>query len=419
MKKQTLAEYKAQRDEIYLPLREEGIFTWDVDAEDGEEYGLATVYPVQETFIQELRWATEQLGKIFARTMQVVQQGSQELLEELGIPRNAWAAVKLRYQPDIPTLIGRFDFAHTPQGLKCLEFNSDTPGGFVEAYHVNRKVCDYFGYQDPNHGLIDDFVSAFQAARDQYQRLGYATEKIVFSSKSSIEEVALTRFLLQHSGLEAEYVPLADIYLKEEGLFAKVEDQWKPIDLWYRFYALSSMSREISPKGNPVGEWMLRAIAQKKVAVLNPPQAFLSQTKAMMALIWNLHEQGTFFTSHEHEIIDTYLLPTYLDNVLKGKHAYVRKPVLGRQGGAVTLYDREGRILSQDDEGDESFWKQTMVYQKMVELEKVETMSLTGPYQGWLIWGCYLLNGKASGVVTRLSEQITQDSCRFLPIGYR
>ena len=51
------------------------------------------------------------------------------------------------------TAIGRFDFAVTEQGIKMLEFNSDTPTGIVEAFYVNGHVCRYHGAVNPNEGM--------------------------------------------------------------------------------------------------------------------------------------------------------------------------------------------------------------------------------------------------------------------------
>ncbi|SHE97970.1 Glutathionylspermidine synthase [Seinonella peptonophila] len=418
MARQIPEDYHQRRAEIYHPLREEGIFTWDQDAVDHEEYGLATIHPVTREFIKEVRHATEQLGHIFARVIPVVQQGADELLRELGIPENAWSAVRQSFDPSIATVIGRLDFANTPDGLKLLEFNADTPGGFVEAYHVNQWVCDYYGWENPNAGRQRDIKTTFQSAVHKYQKLGYHMDRKIFSSKPSIEETALTRFLLAHSGLEAEYIPLADHVFHEGQLCMKNTNSgsFEPIDLWYRFYALTSIAAEKSANGQPIGTWLLQAAANRKIAMINPPQAFIAQTKALMALIWNLHEEGAFFTKEENEIISKYMIPTYMENVFRGKEPFVEKPVLGRQGGSVTMYAKDGTIIAQDDEGD--FWEQTMVYQKLVELETIETMSLEGAYKGWLVWGCFLMNGQASAVTTRLSEEITQDSCRFLPIGY-
>ncbi|WP_229537391.1 glutathionylspermidine synthase family protein, partial [Pelosinus baikalensis] len=69
---------------------------------------------------QELAYATERLGTIFTKMIAAVQQGNDVLLRELGIPSQMFGAVRLPMMRAIPTLIGRFDFARTAEGLKML-----------------------------------------------------------------------------------------------------------------------------------------------------------------------------------------------------------------------------------------------------------------------------------------------------------
>jgi glutathionylspermidine synthase len=406
--------YAKRRKEIYFPIREEKIFTWDIDANDHEEFALATIYPVSESFVSRLRTASHQLGQIFSKTIQTVQKGSKELFQELGYPQETWATLRLSVADHTPTLLGRFDFAHTPDGLKMLEFNSDTPSKVVEAYYVNQKVCDHFGWRNPNQNQNQMLTESFPYILKRYQQLGYRTDHIAFSSLDwHAEDAGTTKYLLQQSRLPASFVPLSELVVQQDGLYVKGLD--RPIDVLFRFHALEILATEKSQSGYPTGAKLLQLIAQKKLAIINPPSGFISQNKAIQALIWNLHEQNMFFTSAEQETIKRYMLPTYLENVFTGKKPYVKKPIFGRNGGAITLYEKDGTITSQDD--GQAYWDQTMIYQERVSLEEIEVESLTGPYKGWLLWGCFLVNGKASAVTTRISNQITGDSSRFLPIG--
>jgi glutathionylspermidine synthase len=202
--------------------------------------------------------------------------------------------------------------------------------------------------------------------------------------------------------------------VQHDGLY--VQGLEEPIDILFRFHALEILATEKNQSGYPIGAKLLQLIAQKKVAIINPSSGFISQSKAIQALIWNLHEQNIFYTAEEHDIIETYMLPTYLENVFTSKKPYVRKPIFGRNGGAITLYDKDDTIIAKDD--GQAYWDQTMVYQEKVALEQVEVESLTGPYKGWLLWGCFLIGGKASAITTRISNQITGDSSRFLPVGF-
>lgn len=412
-----LNNYRQNREAIYSPLKEEGIFTWETMY--NQEYALATIIEVNDAFIREIREAAFQLGKIYAKVATIVQNGSDELLNELGLPSETWSAIRLVVDRSIPTVVGRFDFAKTPHGLKMLEFNSDTPSGVVEAYYVNEKVCQYFNYPDPNQGCREHIRSAFEDVIQIYQNGGYPTENIYFSSLGwHIEDRGTTKYLMKESGLPSTFVSLDQLAVHKDGLFVfePATQSYQPVHVLFRLHPMEIMAKEKDKQNQPIGAYLLHLIAKQKLAIINPPNAFISQTKALQALIWNLHqEHHPFFRPEEHEVIETYMLPTYLDNPFKGKKGYVRKPFFGREGGAVTLFDKDGREMDKDQ--NDQYWDQPMIYQELVELETAEVPTLKGMFQGKLLWGVFLMGGKPSAVLARIDRNITGDMSYLVPIG--
>src|SRR5690606_41859553 len=164
------------------------------------------------------------------------------------------------------------------------------------------------------------------------------------------------------------FVPLADVRIEEISMTAHVGGALLPVDVLYRLHALEIHAEKRDDGGYPTGAHALDLIARRRVAVINPPGALLSQTKAMQALIWGLHEIGEFFDPEERRIIETYMLPTYLENRFRGS-PYVTKPIFGREGAGVTLYDASGDAAFQ---GDDRYRDQPMVYQRRVDMEQVE-----------------------------------------------
>ncbi|GAA4717089.1 glutathionylspermidine synthase family protein [Brevibacillus fulvus] len=405
--------YALRREELYQPLREEGIFTWDCMYD--EEYALASLHLIPDRLREQLAEATERLARIYGKVLPVLQQSDSALLRELGIPEAALAACRLQVH-ELPTLVGRFDFAQTAEGLKMLEFNSDTPTGIVEAFHVNQHICDAYGAKNPNQGMAKQLTEAFQSIRQKYASMGYRTEHIYFSALDWHEEdKGTTLYLLNHSGLPGRFIGLEQLRLFEDRLYALQDDQFLPIDLLYRLHALEKLAEEHDTDGYPTGPHLLELIAQKKLAVINPPSAFLLQTKALQALIWNLHESNAFFTREEHETVETYMLPTYFENRFLGRERFVSKPIFGREGGGVVLHDRQGETLERDQE--EFYWDQPMIYQRFVDLPIVETDTLKGKYHGHLLWGSFLINGKPSAIIARLGGRITNNLSYYLPVG--
>lgn len=405
--------YAQQREQLYGAMRQQGSFTWD--SMYGDEYALASVLPISPGLREELRQASESLGRVYARTAAVAMQAEDELFAELGLPEAAWNAVRTSLPELLPTLIGRFDFAATPDGLKMLEFNAETPTDVVEAFYVNGEVCRHFGVPDPNAGMREDLRQAFRHAVDVYRSHGYAVERIVFSSVDWHEEDAgTTRFLLSRSGLSAGYVPLSQLRVYEERV-----QQWdgtghQPVDLMYRLHPLEKLAWEKDADGYPTGRHFLDIVARGGLALINPPAALLSQSKAMQALIWNLHESGEFFTPAEHEVIQSYFLPTYFENRFAGRSAYVTKPVFGREGGAVSIFGPDGVLWARD--GETEYWEQPLVFQQYTELPPVTVDALNGPFCGRMIFGSFLVDGRGSGIVARVGGRITGNMAYFQPL---
>ena len=405
--------YAERREELYGALRREGVFTWD--SMYGEEYALASVFPISEELRSELAQASEALGGVFTRTVQVVMQAGDELLAELGLPEASWAAIRTSLPEMLPTLIGRFDFAATPDGLKMLEFNAETPTDIVEAFYVNGKVCDYFGVQNPNAGMMADLKQAFHRAIDVYREQGFAVDNIVFSSVDWHEEDAgTTKFLLAQSGLSAEFVPLSQLRVYNDRVQVWDGIEHAPVDLMYRLHPLEKMAEERDPDGYPTGPHVLDIAARGKLALINPPAALIAQSKALQALIWNLHESNKFFSSAEQATIQNYLLPTFFENRFSGLCAYVTKPIYGREGGAVTVFGPDGAPWARDEEPE--YWNQPVIYQQYAELPQITVDTLNGLYCGRMIFGSFLINGRGSAAVARVGSRITGNMAYYQPL---
>ncbi|MCR8633649.1 glutathionylspermidine synthase family protein [Paenibacillus radicis (ex Xue et al. 2023)] len=413
--------YADRREAIYTPLRQEGIFNWDCMY--GDEYALADLYRIDRELHGRILQAAEGLTQIYARTVQIVQQSDDALLEQLGLPRASFGAVRLSLEQMLPTLVGRFDFAVNGQEIKMLEFNSDTPTGIVEAFHVNGHVCAAYGAEDPNAGCDSMLRTAFDKAINVYREAGYSTEQICFSALDwHDEDAGTTRYLLERSGLPARFAPLSQLRVLDDRLWVMDDmEQLQPVQVLYRLHALEKLAEEHDEDGYPTGEHVLQLIADRKLAVINPPSGFLAQTKALQALIWSLHEEGHFFSSEEHRIIESHMLPTYLENRFEGAEMgaspYVVKPIFGREGSGVSIYNADGSTL--DLNNADEYSQQPMVYQQYTKLPTIDIETLNGSTRGSMLWGCFVIGGRASAIIPRVGGPITNNLSYYLPVGFK
>lgn len=162
----------------------------------------------------------------------------------------------------------------------------------------------------------------------------------------------------------------------------------------------------------------MELVEQDLLTILNPPSAFLLQNKAVQAIIWGLHEErNAFFTTEEHEWIAEYFLPTYLEDSLfieKGIR-YVKKPVFGREGDTVEIFDEDGQLIKEDIH--KSYHHYPKVYQQFIEQQKTTFRSEKGRQTGELLVGSFLISGKPAAIGLRVGGMITNNLSYYLPIG--
>ena len=393
------------------------------------EYALLDIHKQTEAQIHEIRLAAEKVATIFVKVAPLLRDLDDETLLQLGFPKESLGFCRINTIPQ-EYIIGRLDFVVSNADIKLLEFNSDTPTFIKETFHANDYVCKYFGFQNPNQESTDilrrEMRKAVTASWKHLNKPG--TPKIVFTSHGdNIEDMWTTRFLQEHLELPSEYVSLDELKIltvpidvdgifTEPGVFTPSGER---IDILYRqTYPIEHLVNDIDPTTNElVGQELIKLIVDQKVMVINPPSAFLLQSKAVQALIWGLHEDNKYFTEDEHTIISRYFLPTYLepDTFLKSNQSYVRKPSFGREGDTVEIFNGLGETINAEPQ--KTYGDTLPVYQAFCPLPIANVQTTTGEKHLHLMYGCFLLNNKAGAIGIRAGSAITNNSSYFLPIG--
>lgn len=394
-----------------------------------EEYALLDLHSKPKEHWQEIRHAAIQVGTIFAKIAPLLRTLDEASLLQLGFPQETLSYVKVKPIPQ-EYIIGRLDFVVKDSDIKLLEFNADTPTFIKETFHANSFLCNHFGVENPNEGsenlLHSEMRKAVAACWNRLNKPG--TPKIVFTSHADhIEDKWTTRYLQEQLGLPSEYVALNELKIvtdsfNENGVSFKAglfTPSGERIDILYRqTYPIEHLVNDKDPESDEnVGQALMHLVERDYLMILNPPSAFLLQSKAIQALIWGLHEEKKFFSDSEHDIIQRYFLPTYLeqDAFIHKNQSYVKKPCFGREGDTVEIFNGLGEKTN--EEPMKTYSDSLPVYQLYCPLPKTTITTTAGEKRVHLMVGCFLLNNHAGAIGIRAGGAITNNESYFLPVG--
>lgn len=390
-------------------------FTW-TSLEEGDEIHQYMSYDILKMKRQQwddIQIATKKIGNIVNKTYQMILR-KPELIEKLGLPIETKELVKI--PSELFSYFTRLDLIVNNGKIKCIEINCDTPTGYLETSVANKIICESQGFKSPNK-LEYNIFSAWRKIEKAY---GLTDEDTVYFTSYGWhdEDRETVLFNMENSGLSnVEYIPVEDIVVAEDGLYDT--DGYK-IDYLYRLYPLEYLVDDETEDAEAIGKQFLKHIESGAVQIINPPSAFLMQTKAIMAIIWESAFFMDFenFTVEELEDIRTYFLPTFFNdnfflgipNIYSGT-TYVEKPIFGREGGGVKIIDPHAGVVEQDEENWYSQWDK--IYQQYVEMPDHTLETWDGEYTGKLLVGSFLIGGEPSGLFLRVGEKITGNLSMF------
>ncbi|WP_035349334.1 glutathionylspermidine synthase family protein [Heyndrickxia ginsengihumi] len=378
--------------------------------EDYEQYMSFNLYKMKKTLWEDIQIATKRIGHILNKTYNLIYQDNR-LFSKLGLPSDTWEAAMVPNK-EIFSYFTRLDLIVNNGEIKVIEVNSDTPTGYLETSVANRIICEDQGCKSPND-LENAIWKAWHKIIDYYDISYFDT--VYFTSYGYHDEDRETvLFNMRNSGLnKTRYIPIEEIIVADDGLY---DEEGQKIEYLYRLYPLEYLPDDTDEKGKKIGNIFLDHIATGRVKIINPPSAFMMQSKAVMAIIWEIANTGEFFTKDEQEDVKKYFLPTFFENSFFTHTSipYVQKPIFGREGGGVKIIDEHSRIVEQDIENWYDEWSK--IYQQYIEMPDYTLDTWTGKYTGKLLIGSFLIGGEPSGLFLRVGEKITGNLSMFCGI---
>lgn len=329
--------------------------------------------------IEILETATNELAEMsLAAAQHIIDH---ELYKQLGVVETAIPLIKSSWEAEPPSLYGRFDLAYDGTAPpKLLEYNADTPTSLVEA-----AVAQWYWLEETHPGndqfnaIHDRLIALWRHLKPEF-----SGQHIDFCSMDDAEDRMTVTYLLdtaQQGGLSA-----ASFLIDEIG--------WDGIKF-------------LAPDGRPLTsvfklypwEWMVQEefgkhLTSTAVIWVEPPWKMLLSNKGLLPILWDL------YPGHPNLVDARWNEPD-------DQEAWVRKPLLGREGANITLRSPAGDLSTTGEYGEEGF-----VFQDFVPVK-----SFDGKYPvigSWVIG--HEPGGMAAGIGIRESDTpITTNFSQFVP----
>ncbi|MFO1139581.1 MAG: glutathionylspermidine synthase family protein [Paracoccus sp. (in: a-proteobacteria)] len=329
-------------------------------------------------------------------------------MTRLDIPRAQWDLVAQSWKTGEPELYGRMDLAYDGTGpAKLLEYNADTPTALYESASFQWLWFE----QQQEAGVLgpdtDQFNGIHEALVERWGEICQAGETVHFAADPDNPEdyatVETLAWAAREAGLGAQFTPLAEIGLTDEGQFA--DDQSRVIGTLFKLYPWEDMLRdEFAPH-----------LQSSQTRFIEPPWKAIVSNKGILPLLWQM------FPGHPN------LLPAFfLEDVaeaLKGgapapavaaafaaaqdelARGHVLKPIFSREGAGVSVWEN-GREVAKTR--DDSYSHHPMIVQGLVQLPD---------FGGFFpVLGAWIIGQSCRGLGIREDRsRITHNLSRFKP----
>ena len=332
-------------------------FYWHTDP-NNTAYIASEVVEVTSDEADAYYEASNELYEMFAEAGEYVIEN--ELFHELGIPFNLIDTVKMSWDNDVHWhLYGRFDLAGGLDGkpIKLIEFNADTPTALFETSIIQWATLKANGMEESHQ-----FNSLYEAIGDNFKRLvmleddiegfneHYDGWKILFSSvKDNPEEestVKLLQTIANEAGFITEFAYMEDVeFSGEDGIFYNDVNY----EYWFKLYPWEDIGIEESD----LAMLLTQIMENQKAIILNPAYTLMFQSKAFMAILWELYPNHPL-------LLETSFEP--LEGI-----AQVEKKIFGREGANTIIVDKNEEIVAQTDG---EYGEFASIFQEYVELPK-------------------------------------------------
>ena len=409
--------YTKPRKETWDKVVERSLFEYSFTGPYTNIHEFLSVdrFLITQKLFDEMNDASTKFCNLLKKTNILIKSNFSMFSELLCLPENLKEVI-LSSETDALCALGRIDFVLDNNcDLKILEFNSETPAGIVESIGITKIIKEELNlnYINPNDKLKNNIKSVFRKILNDIEnnknivnaKLNdkpnvYPIKNIAFVSTNFYEDLFNTSILHDILKEEGNYnLIIGNIYdleVRDDKLYLYNT----PTDAMYRYFPLDWIGYDEELQD-------IIKILNKGTSVINPTSTLIVQSKAYLAVIYELMGKG-FYTNTEEDFIKKYIPYTCLVPDNKLSTDFVVKPYLSREGSGIAM--SYGDIP--EDISD-------VIFQERVNIMplQVERHSILGSqkHMQFPVMGIYITNDTPAGIFTRIGDFITDSSAIFMP----
>lgn len=299
--------------------------------------------------------------------------------DRLALPAKAIPLVEESWRERDVSLYGRFDLAWNGSGTpKLLEYNADTPTSLLEAAVVQWQ------WLEETSPHLDQLNSLHEALIERWALFPEPVIHFacVWDALEDRQTIAYLAETAEQAGKEVILLDMGEVGVSSDGRFTDTEE--REIQRLFKLYPWEWMAKES----------FFDFVTPKRSLFTEPAWKMMLSNKGILAILWELNPG--------HPL----LLPAsldYTDLQRAGIGSYVSKPLLGREGANVRIFEN-GRITA---ETPGAYGDAPLVYQQKADLLRDGNRSS--------VWGAWMVGDQCRGLSVREDDSpITGNHSRFL-----
>ncbi|CAF1125392.1 unnamed protein product [Rotaria sp. Silwood1] len=354
-------------------------------------------YKVDQNFALSVGSTSNELHEMFMDATNYVIEND-DVLRNFCIPEIFWPKLRQSWLHERDLMMtGRFDLAFDGQQLKTFEYNADSASALFEMAIIQEKWAEA--------AKIDHtFMSGFQLHRllvKNWQKVcSHINIKYVHLLIDNDPDEILTSLYMQRvlkeANIESKLCILYDnLYWKDSKIIDndgnEVQLVWKTW-MWetvFHDYLQAEQDESLNKKINGEHPRLCQIVLNDHIKVIEPLWKVIPSNKAILPILWSM------FPNHPHLLHSEWTLTDDLK-----QNGYVKKPIVGRCGHNVTLYDVSGDSILDETKG--KFVDRDVIYQKLFSLPKYEDY--------YAIIGSWIVHGLFAGFGIREDKKLITDA---------